>query len=139
MASNETNSSIVCGESAFTPFNFAFFAKHFAEPLFEPVKIPLALVPNNRAEHRVQYATAALLHLEAFAVALPSSPPELELARHFLDKTLKESRRLMNGIRPPVLDESGLIPAIEQIIMKAAVSSQRSSSTTSRPAYSASR
>lgn len=65
----------------------------------------------------IQYATAALMHIEAYRAKIDDNPAELELARHLIDKTLLESRRLMNGLRPPVLDHSGLVAGISQLIL----------------------
>jgi signal transduction histidine kinase len=65
-----------------------------------------------------QYAAGALMHLESYLCALgaKSSPGELQVVDHLLRKTLEESRRLMNGLRPPILDEQGTVAAIEHLI-----------------------
>ena len=65
-----------------------------------------------------QYVAAAILHLESYLQSLsaPSLPDELETAGVLLRKTLHECRRLINGLRPPVLDEEGVVAAIEHLI-----------------------
>jgi signal transduction histidine kinase len=84
--------------------------------LYESQENERRLVAFELHDGPIQYVTAALLHLDALRASLPDKPVEMELALHLLRKALEDSRRLMNGIRPPVLDESGLIPAIEQLI-----------------------
>ena len=70
-----------------------------------------------------QYAAGAIMHLESYLQALggDSPPGELEIAGHLLHKTLQESRRLINGLRPPVLDECGVVAAIEHLIQEEAM------------------
>ena len=65
-----------------------------------------------------QYAAGALMHLESYLNRLgtQSPPAELQVVDHLLRKTLDESRRLMNGLRPPILDERGTVAAIEHLI-----------------------
>lgn len=65
-----------------------------------------------------QYAAGAIMHLESYQRALggQSSPPELQLVDHLVRKTLEESRRLINGFRPPILDEQGIVAAIEYLV-----------------------
>jgi signal transduction histidine kinase len=66
----------------------------------------------------VQYATGATLHLGGYlnSQTLEPKPPKLELVMGLLQKTVQEGRRLINGLRPPVLDEQGVIAAIEDFI-----------------------
>jgi PAS domain S-box-containing protein len=70
-----------------------------------------------------QYLTGSLMHFEAFA----SSPPakgskaeaELERATKLLRTAVGEARRLISGLRPPVLDEMGIIPALDYLVDEA--------------------
>ncbi|HZZ77957.1 MAG TPA: PAS domain-containing protein, partial [Gemmataceae bacterium] len=66
----------------------------------------------------VQYATAALMHLDAFASALPPGTPRenIDVSRQLLRKALAEARRLISGLRPPILDEAGVLAAIEYLV-----------------------
>ena len=38
---------------------------------------------------------------------------------HLLRNTLTEARRLMSGLRPPILDESGILAAVEYLVNEA--------------------
>ena len=40
---------------------------------------------------------------------------ELETARKLLQGAINEARRLINGLRPPILDEAGVVSAIEHL------------------------
>ncbi len=66
----------------------------------------------------VQYATGALMHIEAYV----SGPEQedasrnLQIAAAHVRQIVEEGRRLMNGLRPPVLDEKGVVAAIEHLI-----------------------
>ena len=68
----------------------------------------------------VQYVTAALMHLESARdaiVGVPSGVNEsFDTALGLLRNTIQEARRMINGLQPMVLDESGLVPAIECLI-----------------------
>jgi PAS domain S-box-containing protein len=67
-----------------------------------------------------QQLTGALYRLQAFREAFARDPAEawkgfdagLRLITHAIDET----RRLISGLRPPILDESGIIQAIEYLI-----------------------
>jgi signal transduction histidine kinase len=67
-----------------------------------------------------QYAAGAIMHLQSFLSeqAMESLSGELQIVDHLLRKTLDESRRLMNGLRPPILDECGIVAAIEHLIQE---------------------
>lgn len=66
----------------------------------------------------VQYATGALMHLEAIRnkVEAPAIAAEVETALAALRKVVAEGRRLINGIRTPVLDDLGVFAALDQLI-----------------------
>jgi signal transduction histidine kinase len=69
----------------------------------------------------IQYITGALLHLERFShqQKLGQKPPDdglIQCSEALLRKTVEEGRRLMNGLRPPILDEQGPVAAIEHLI-----------------------
>ena len=66
----------------------------------------------------VQYAAGALMLLEAcdgFSHDKTFSK-NMETAATQMRKIIVEGRRLMNGLRPPVLDESGVVEAIRQLL-----------------------
>ncbi len=75
----------------------------------------------------IQYATGALMHAQAF-VAKHESVIDLKgihVVCEQLRKIVEEGRRLMNGLRPMVLDEFGLVPAIEHMISEQPESAPR--------------
>ena len=68
----------------------------------------------------VQYMSAALMHLEGLndkREKLSSKACDtLELARHLLRRSIDEGRRVMSGLRPPILDEAGIVLAIAYLV-----------------------
>jgi signal transduction histidine kinase len=66
----------------------------------------------------VQEMTGALMHLEAFKHAEDQSQRERDFDRgaRLLREAVNEARRLISGLRPPVLDELGIVAAIEYLI-----------------------
>ena len=75
----------------------------------------------------IQYATGALMHAEALVAkhAKANGLEELHVVCDQLRKIIGEGRRLMNGLRPLVLDELGLVPAIEHLISEQTKSAPR--------------
>ncbi len=69
----------------------------------------------------VQYVAAALMHLEVFADGNTqlARAEEFHLAMNLLRTTLEESRRLISGLRPMILDELGIVAAIEYLAAEA--------------------
>ena len=70
-----------------------------------------------------QYLAGALMHLEACPHAQRDRPAsqELEEGIRLLRAATEESRRLIGGLRPPALDELGIIDAIESLVADARV------------------
>jgi signal transduction histidine kinase len=68
----------------------------------------------------VQYVTAALMHLESALSAhggrQGSLGKAMETPLRLLRETIQESRRMINGLQPMILDESGVVPAIQYLI-----------------------
>lgn len=68
-----------------------------------------------------QQLTGALLRLESSAQLAMEQPDESRRAfadgLRLLRESIEESRRLVSGLRPPVLDEFGVLPAIEHLIL----------------------
>jgi signal transduction histidine kinase len=70
----------------------------------------------------LQYVSGALLHLESLAGG--HSPlagkgrDALELAAHLLRRSIEEGRRVMSGLRPPILDEEGIVMAVEYLVVE---------------------
>lgn len=67
----------------------------------------------------VQKATAALLHLQAFRELHVRNAEEawrsFEAAERALSQGVDEARRLMAGLRPPALEEAGVVAAIDYL------------------------
>jgi PAS domain S-box-containing protein len=67
-----------------------------------------------------QHLTGALLLFESSAQFFAESPEEARQAlsegMRVLRKSIRESRRLVGGLRPPALDEFGVLPAIEHLL-----------------------
>ncbi len=66
----------------------------------------------------VQEMTASLMHLDAYRHRTEPNNGEAEFdrARKLLRMAVDEARRLISGLRPPVLDELGIVAAIEYLI-----------------------
>jgi PAS domain S-box-containing protein len=65
-----------------------------------------------------QEMTAALMHLQAFQhiAAERLENTDFDRGLSLLREAVQEARRLISGLRPPVLDELGIVAAIEYLI-----------------------
>ena len=67
-----------------------------------------------------QQLTAATMWLQSFDQLRDQNPHEAskhyETGVQLLNESLAEARRLINGLRPPVLDEQGITAAIEHLV-----------------------
>ncbi len=69
-----------------------------------------------------QYLAGALMHLQACQHAgAPEAARELDEGLRLLQAATEESRRLIGGLRPPALDELGLVDAVESLVEEARV------------------
>jgi two-component system NarL family sensor kinase len=68
-----------------------------------------------------QYLAGAIMHLEAWQAALGEHPGvgELREGMRLLHAAADEARRLIGGLRPPALDELGIVDAIESLVSDA--------------------
>ncbi len=68
----------------------------------------------------VQHVAAALWHLEASGPAESAAGSEqqqrVQVAVGLLRSAIEEARRLINGLRPPLLDEMGLVAAVQHLV-----------------------
>jgi PAS domain S-box-containing protein len=68
----------------------------------------------------VQYAIAGQMQLEAAELRVEADPAAakemLKSARQLLHNTIEEGRRLIGGLRPPILDERGIVSAIGYLL-----------------------
>src|SRR5690606_35584119 len=71
----------------------------------------------------VQQMTGALLHLAAVDSTafggLPRAANELKIAVQLVRASVDEARQLISGLRPPVLDDLGIIAAIDYLVNEA--------------------
>ncbi len=66
-----------------------------------------------------QYLTASIMHLSAFSHATREHNKEnsqLELVRQLLRRSIDEARRLISGLRPPILDDAGVVSALQYLV-----------------------
>jgi len=68
-----------------------------------------------------QYIAGALMHFEACAHGrgTPAATRDFESGMRLLHAAADESRRLIGGLRPPALDELGIVDAIESLVADA--------------------
>jgi signal transduction histidine kinase len=68
----------------------------------------------------VQQATATLMHLQALQAQQRSgvglSPESLDTAITLIRQSVAEARQLITGLRPPILDESGIVAALDFLV-----------------------
>jgi two-component system, NarL family, sensor histidine kinase DegS len=79
-----------------------------------------------------QYLAGAIMHLEAHLHAHESH--ELVEGMRLLRAAAEESRRLIGGLRPPALDELGIVEAIESLVADARIEIPQVSFTHALPA-----
>ena len=67
-----------------------------------------------------QYLAGALMHLQACQhLCPPAAAREFDQSLRLLQAAAEESRRLIGGLRPPALDELGLLEAVESLVEEA--------------------
>jgi len=68
-----------------------------------------------------QYLAGAIMHFQAWEAALGDHPgrDEINEGMRLLQAAAEESRRLIGGLRPPALDELGIVEAIESLVSDA--------------------
>lgn len=82
-----------------------------------------------------QYIAGAIMHLEAHLHAHAGREPrELVEGMRLLRAAAEESRRLIGGLRPPALDELGIVDAIDSLVADARIEIPRVSFTHALPA-----
>lgn len=68
-----------------------------------------------------QYLAGAMMHLEAYDHAAGDSPHARDLREglRLVRAATDEARRLISGLRPPALDELGIVDAVESLVAEA--------------------
>jgi signal transduction histidine kinase len=68
----------------------------------------------------VQVISASLMYLESLTRRIPDCDPkvtaDLNVVLRMLRDAMKEARLVISGLRPPILDEQGVVAAIEYLI-----------------------
>jgi len=68
----------------------------------------------------VQDVTGALMHLEAIRQKQPPTAGavanEFDLCLRLLRDSIDEARRLISGLRPPIIDEQGLVASLQNLV-----------------------
>lgn len=74
-----------------------------------------------------QFLAGAMMHLQALEYAAEPAGPSRELheSLRLLRAAVDESRRLISGLRPPTLDELGIIEAVESLVADARIDMPR--------------
>jgi two-component system sensor histidine kinase DegS len=94
--------------------------QEFKERLLEAHEQERALLAYEVHDGLCQDIAAAKMHLEGLVANMPGLPAEQQQAFHqvlcLLGDSIDEGRRVMNGLRPPIIDEFGVIPAIEYLV-----------------------
>lgn len=87
----------------------------------------------------VQYISGALMHIESFGAEHDKLSQKargaLELAGHLLRRSIAEGRRVMSGLRPPILDEAGIVLAIAYLVAEQTVPGELLISFTHRVSF----
>jgi PAS domain S-box-containing protein len=94
--------------------------QHLLRQLLDSQEADRKLIAYEVHDGLLQYVAGALMHLETVAVADQRKPGDLGdsfmLAQRLLRDTIHEARRLISGLRPLILDESGIVQAIEYLV-----------------------
>jgi PAS domain S-box-containing protein len=101
--------------------------RHLMEQLLAAHERDRQLVAYEIHDSLVQDITGALMHLEACWEAEPGDDlitgEEFEQGLELLRGAIAESRRLISGLRPPIIDELGIVAAIDYLVHEKAQAS----------------
>lgn len=94
--------------------------QQFLEQLLDSHERDRQLIAYEVHDGFVQSLTGALMHMEAGqykqGTMNPDAKQECERATSLVRESIDEARRLISGLRPPILDEQGTIAAIDYLI-----------------------
>lgn len=93
--------------------------RRFLEHLLQVQEGERKLVAYDIHDGFVQLVIAAVMHLDALAVdpgVLDRTREKLKLPVKLLRDSIEEARRIISGLRPPIIDEQGLVAAIDYLI-----------------------
>ncbi len=96
--------------------------QQFLEQLLDSHERDRQLIAYEVHDGFVQSLTGALLHLEAGqheqGEMAPTAKKECSRAAQLIRTSIDEARRLISGLRPPILDEQGTVAAIDYLIQE---------------------
>jgi signal transduction histidine kinase len=98
--------------------------RRFLEHLLQVQEGERKLVAYDIHDGFVQSVIAAVMHLDALATdpdVRPQTLARLAAPVRLLRDSIEEARRMISGLRPPILDEQGLVAAIEYLINERSV------------------
>ena len=76
----------------------------------------------------VQVLSGALLHLESFSdertALTPRAQAEFQVVLNLMRRAVADSRRVISGLRPPILDEHGIVMAVDYLVAEHAARGQ---------------
>lgn len=93
--------------------------RRFLEHLLQVQEGERKLVAYDIHDGFVQSVIAAVMHLDALQSdrgVRPQTLAKLAAPMRLLRESIEEARRMISGLRPPILDEQGLVAAIEYLI-----------------------
>jgi len=93
--------------------------RRFLEHLLQVQEGERKLVAYDIHDGFVQSVIAAVMHLDALgndAEVLERTREKLQLPVRLLRHSIDEARRMISGLRPPIIDEQGLVAAIEYLV-----------------------
>ncbi len=96
--------------------------QHFLEQLLDSHERDRQLIAYEIHDGFVQDLTGAVMHMEAGqhkqGTMAVEAKEECERAVNLIRGAIDEARRLISGLRPPILDEQGSVAAIEYLIQE---------------------
>jgi len=93
--------------------------RRFLEHLLQVQEGERKLVAYDIHDGFVQLVIGAVMHLDALTVdpdVLDRTREKLKLPVKLLRDSIEEARRIISGLRPPIIDEQGLVAAIDYLI-----------------------
>jgi signal transduction histidine kinase len=125
IAAGRTVAALICCESILSlkqSQDNLEHERHVLKQLLEIQERERQLVSYEIHDGLSQYLTGAMMHLQALEHAASTSVFATHEHRRDLDESLRllraavdESRRLIGGLRPPALDELGIVEAVETL------------------------
>lgn len=109
--------------------------RHVLRQMLEIQERERQLVAYEIHDGLAQFLAGAMMHLQALEHAASPAGPSRELheSLRLLRAAVDESRRLIGGLRPPTLDELGIVEAVESLVADARIDVPRVAFTVDLP------